>query len=281
MVWAPIVPSMGSRCSGFCQFLKYTVLLPAALSPKVHSSLTSLGQILSHFHSLSPMHLFFMAILYSSGNSSINISTTSKSHKAENHVPLCSPLDPQNLVQCLAESRCHRKNKGREEVGHSTSPLHSSKMKFPILCLTSEKNQIRYVRRNFPTYGRLVGGCICRNVLTVNIKPPPSPAPLPAPMLSIEEDSHRASERATIKRRKQNLLYIKGSGEMSDKHANCRPQPRDPFQPQHVPRPEAKTHERRVPRDPSFLFPYIWASGEHILSETTLRVRHSPYSPFP
>lgn len=140
------------------------------------------------------MYLFFTAILYRSGNYLISISLTCKFHKGEDCVPSCSPLYPQimypqNLAQCLTESGCHRKNKGREEVRHSTSSSHS-KVKFPILCLMSEKKQIRYIRWNFPTYVSLVGAYICKNVLTVNIQ-------APALMLSIEEDSHGAEERAS------------------------------------------------------------------------------------
>lgn len=219
------------------------------------------------------MHLFFIAILYCSGNSSINISLTSKAHKAGSHVPLCSPLDPQNLAQCLAESRCHRKNKGREEIGHSTSPLHSSKMKFPILCLKVKINQIRYVRRNFPTYGSLVGGCICRNVLTVNMKPP-------LLMLSIEEDSTELqreppsrAESKTFSTSMDQEKWVTNMPSVGHSHVS-------PFSARMSPGLKLK-HMKEEFLEILLFFSPISESWEHILSETTVRERHPPYSPFP
>ena len=161
-------------------------------------------------------------------------------------------LTPVSSEYCREQGP--QKEQRRGEVGHSTSSLHSPKVNFLILCLTSgeKKKQIRYSRRNFLIYVSLIGTCIHRNLLIVKIKPP-------FLVLSTEESSHRAAERATSKHRKQNFLYTKGPGEMSNKHSSVQPQSCVPFQPQHVPRPGAKRDEERVPRDPSFLFPCIWA----------------------
>ena len=210
------------------------------------------------------MYLFFTATLHHSDNYLIRVSQNGKFHKSDDYVPPCSPQYPENLAQWLVERRCHWKNKGREEIGHSI--VHRTHQRwysqFYAWWVKKKKKRLGTLGETFQLC-KSAQSLPRKKVVTINIQPL-------ALTLSIKEDSHRTEERDASK------LYTKWPGKWATNIVTVGHSQVSLFSPSTSPCLELKQMKAEFPV--TLLFPHMWTSWEHILPKTVLGERHFPKS---